>query len=54
MSAKFAVVNVNADQIKENEVGGTCGTHMGEERKVYRVLVGKPEGERPLGGPRCR
>jgi hypothetical protein len=23
--------------------------HMGEERKVYRVLVGKPEGKRPLG-----
>jgi hypothetical protein len=22
--------------------------HMGEERKVYKVLVGKPEGERPL------
>jgi hypothetical protein len=27
---------------------------MGEERKVYRVLVGKPEGKRPLGRPRCR
>jgi len=27
---------------------------MGEERGVYRVLVGKPEGRRPLGGPRCR
>jgi hypothetical protein len=25
---------------------------MGEERKVYKVLVGKPEGERPLGRPR--
>jgi hypothetical protein len=23
--------------------------HMGEERKVYKVLVGKPEGRRPLG-----
>jgi hypothetical protein len=23
---------------------------MGEERKVYKVLVGKPEGKRPLGG----
>jgi hypothetical protein len=22
---------------------------MGEERKVYKVLVGKPEGKRPLG-----
>jgi hypothetical protein len=24
---------------------------MGEERGVYRVLVGKPEGKRPLGDP---
>jgi hypothetical protein len=24
------------------------------ERKVYRVLVGKPEGKRPLGRPRRR
>jgi hypothetical protein len=27
---------------------------MGEERKVYEVLVGKPEGKKPLGRPRCR
>jgi len=27
---------------------------MGEERAVYRVLVGKPEGKRPLRGPRRR
>jgi hypothetical protein len=27
---------------------------MGEERRVYRVLVGKPEGRRPLGRPRLR
>jgi hypothetical protein len=26
---------------------------MGEERKMYKVLVGKPEGKRPLGRPRC-
>jgi len=29
-------------------------TRMGEERGVYRVLVGKPEGRRPLGRPRSR
>ena len=29
-------------------------TRMGEERGVYRVLVGKPEGSRPLGKPRRR
>jgi len=28
--------------------------HMGEGRGVYRVLVGKPEGKRPLGRPRRR
>jgi hypothetical protein len=27
---------------------------MGEERYVYRVLMGKPEGKRPLGRPRRR
>ena len=26
----------------------------GEERRVYRILVGKPEGKRPLGRPRRR
>jgi len=27
---------------------------MGEERRVYRVLMGKPEGRSPLGRPRRR
>jgi hypothetical protein len=27
---------------------------MGEKRNAYRLLVGKPEGKRPLGRPRCR
>jgi hypothetical protein len=27
---------------------------MGEKRSVYRLLVGKPEGKRPLGRPRRR
>jgi hypothetical protein len=27
---------------------------MGEKRKAYRLLVGKPEGKRPLGRPRRR
>ena len=34
-------------------MGWACGAYgLGEE--VYRVLVGKPEGERPLGRPRRR
>jgi hypothetical protein len=27
---------------------------MGVEERCYRVLVGKPEGKRPFGGPRRR
>jgi hypothetical protein len=27
---------------------------IGEERKVYKVLAGKPKGKRPLGRPRHR
>jgi hypothetical protein len=27
---------------------------MGEGRGAYRILVGRPEGRRPLGIPRCR
>jgi hypothetical protein len=37
----------------KNEMGGACSTY-GERRGVYRVLVGKPEGESPLGRPRHR
>jgi hypothetical protein len=29
-------------------------TQMGEKRNAYMILVGKPEGKRPLGRPRCR
>jgi hypothetical protein len=35
------------------DLGRTCGAY-GEERGVHRVLVGKPEGKRPLGRPRRR
>jgi hypothetical protein len=41
------------DQIKKNEMGGACGT-MGEGRGAYRILVGRPEGRRPLRRPRRR
>ena len=34
-------------------MGGICSAY-GEKRGVYRVLVGKPEGKRPLGRPRLR
>ena len=42
-------MNINV----KNEIGWACGTYgLGEG--VYRVLVGKPEGKRPLGRPRRR
>jgi len=34
-------------------MGGTCSAY-GERRGVYRVLVGKPAGQRPLWRPRRR
>jgi hypothetical protein len=38
-------------KIKKNEMGRACSIY-GERRGAYRVLVGKPEGRRPLGRPR--
>jgi hypothetical protein len=38
-------------KIDKNEMGGAHGMYGGEERHI-EVLVGKPEGERPLGRPR--
>jgi len=34
-------------------MGGACSAY-GAKRRVYRVLVGKPEGKRPHGRPRRR
>jgi hypothetical protein len=39
--------------MKEYEMGRACSTH-GPKRNAYRVLVGKPEGKRPVGRPRRR
>jgi hypothetical protein len=42
-------------QIKSRRMGWAGHVaRMGEERNVYRVLVGKPEGKRPLERPRRR
>jgi hypothetical protein len=35
-------------------VGAACHAGGGGKRNAYRFLVGKPEGKRPLGRPRCR
>ena len=37
----------------KNEMSGACSA-MGERRGIYRVLVGKPEGKRPLGSLKHR
>ena len=62
--AKVAVCSENTQtecnqhvEMKNVKPGGTWAGHvarMGEESGVYRVLVGKPEGKRPLGRPRRR
>ena len=41
------------DKIEKNETGWACGAY-GWGKGVCRVLVGKPEGRRPLGRPRRR
>jgi len=28
--------------------------NMGDKRRAYKILVGKPEGRRPFGRPKCR
>jgi hypothetical protein len=37
--------------LKGDEMGRVCSM-IGEKKKVYRVLLGEPEGKRPLGRPR--
>jgi hypothetical protein len=36
--------------VKEDEMGRECSMH-GAKRSAYRILLGKPEGKRPLGRP---
>jgi len=43
----------SGDQIKKNEMGGTCGIYWGEGRCI-QGFGGKPEGERPLVRSRHR
>jgi hypothetical protein len=41
------------DKIKKNELNRECKMHA-ETKGACRALVGKPEGRKPLGRPRCR
>jgi hypothetical protein len=36
-----------------SEMGRAYSTN-GEKRNEHMILVGKPEGKRPIGRPRCR
>ena len=40
--------------MENNEIGGACSAYEAERKGVCSVLVGKPEGKRPLGRPRRR
>jgi hypothetical protein len=44
-------INKHSDQVKEDVMDMACSTN-GERRRMR--VVGKPEGKRPLGRPRCR
>jgi hypothetical protein len=48
----FTKYNYNY-HVEEDEMGRACSTN-GEKKHAYRILVGKPEGKRPLGRPRHR
>jgi len=43
----------SGDQFEKNEMGGACSMYW-ERKGIYSILVGKPEGKRPLERPRRR
>jgi hypothetical protein len=47
------VFRVENDKIEEDEVDRHVA-RMGEKRNAYRILMGRPEGNRPLRTPRRR
>jgi hypothetical protein len=40
--------------MEEDEMGKSCNMHGADEKYVHKIVVGKPEGKRPLGRPRYR
>jgi hypothetical protein len=49
----FSLKYYSGDQIEKNMMDGASSTY-GERRGAERVLVGKPDGKRPLRRPRPR
>ena len=43
----------SGEHIEKKEMGGECSTYGGQKRRI-KLLVGKPEGKRPLRRPTCR
>jgi hypothetical protein len=41
------------DQVKDDEMDRACSTKW-DKRNAYGIMVGNPEGKRPLGRPRRR
>jgi hypothetical protein len=44
------VFKFTVPKVKEDEMGRACSMNGGEA-DAYRILIGKPEGRRPLGRP---
>jgi hypothetical protein len=44
---------IGTHQLLEDEMGRACSSN-GEKRNACMLLVGKPEGKRPVGRPRCK
>ncbi|KAJ4429582.1 hypothetical protein ANN_21752 [Periplaneta americana] len=54
-TASWCDVSANSrEKAESHALAGLKIMSMGESRNAYRVLVGKPEGKRPLGRPRRR
>jgi hypothetical protein len=43
----FFFLYLRNNQVKNDEIGRACST-KGEKENAYKILVGKPEGNRPL------
>jgi hypothetical protein len=51
---KYGIISISNPVRIQEILTGIALLGMGEKRNVYRLLVGKPEGKRPLGRPRGR
>jgi hypothetical protein len=49
----YTSTNIISGEVKEDDMGGTCSMHGGRVKCLQDFGWG-PEGERPLGRPRCR